>query len=192
MNPARAERGTLNSTMRFRLSILACVALSLAACGGGSSGTTTTSAGGASPQDWATGVCTAVNTYELALKSAATSFTQNPSKDGIDKALTSAEGATQTLSTTLRGLGRPNTAAGQTAQKTIENLATKISADVDKVKQAASSGSALQAAATISTTLGSMKGSITTAVTTLQGLHGGELQSAFSSSPSCSKLSGKS
>ena len=178
--------------MRVRLSILACVALSLAACGGGgSSPTTTTTGGGTPPQDWATGVCTAVNTYELALQHAATSFTQNPSKDGIDKALTSAEEATKTLSTTLKGLGRPNTTAGQTAQKTIENLATKISADVDKVKQAASSGSALQAAATISTTLGSMKGSITTAVTTLQGLQGGELQSAFSSSPSCAKLTAK-
>jgi hypothetical protein len=36
-----------------------------------------------------------------------------------------------------------------------------------------------------------MKGSITTAVTTLQNLHGGELQSAFASSPSCAKLTGK-
>jgi hypothetical protein len=177
--------------MRVRLSILACLALSLAACGGGSSATTTTAAsGGASPQDWATGVCTAVNTYEVALQSAATSFTQNPSKAGIENALTAAEQATQTLSTTLKGLGKPNTVAGQTAQSTIENLATKISADVTRVKQAASSGSALQAAATISTTLGSMKGSITTAVTTLQNLHGGELQSAFASSPSCAKLTG--
>ena len=178
--------------MRVRLAILACVALSLAACGGGGNSSTTTAAsGGASPQDWVTGVCTAVNTYELALTSAAKSFTQNPSKDGIDKALTSAEQATQTLSTTLKGLGRPNTTAGQTAQKTIENLATKISADVDKVKQAASSGSALQAVTSISATLGSMKGSITTSVNTLQSLQGGELQSAFSSSPSCKKLTGK-
>jgi hypothetical protein len=177
--------------MRVRLSILACVAFSLAACGGGNSATTTTAAsGGASPQDWATGVCTAVNTYEVALQSAAKSFTQNPSKAGIQNALTAAEQATQTLSTTLKGLGKPNTVAGQTAQSTIQNLATKISADVTKVKQAASSGSALTAAATISTTLGSMKGSITTAVTTLQSLHGGELQSAFASSPSCAKLTG--
>lgn len=188
---AEAGRGTLDTIMRIRLSILACVALSLAACGGGNSTTTTAAAGGASPQDWATGVCTAVNTYELALQTAAKSFTQNPSKAGIDKALTGAEQATQTLSTTLQGLGKPNTVAGQTAQTTIENLATKISADVDKVKQAASSGSTLQAAATISATLGSMKGSITTAVTTLQSLHGGELQSAFASSPSCTKLTGK-
>ncbi len=177
--------------MRVRLSILACVALSLAACGGGNSTTTTAAAGGASPQDWATGVCTAVNTYELALQNAAKSFTQNPSKDGIDQALTNAEQATQSLSTTLKGLGKPNTAAGQTARTTIENLATKISTDVDKVKQAASSGSTLQAVASISATLGSMKGSITTAVTTLQNLHGGELQSALASSPSCTKLTGK-
>jgi hypothetical protein len=179
--------------MRIRLSILVCVALSLAACGGGgnSATTTTTSSGGAAPQDWATGVCTAVNTYEVALQTAATSFTQNPSKAGINKALTAADQATQTLSTTLKGLGRPNTSAGQTAQKTIENLATKISADVNKIKTAASSGSTLQAAATISTTLGSMKGSINTAVSTLQSLQGGELQSAFASSPSCAKLTGK-
>ncbi len=188
---AGVGRGSLVTTVRIRLSILACVALSLAACGGGNSTTTTSAAGGASPQDWATGVCTAVNTYELALQTAAKSFTQNPSKDGIDKALTGAEQATQTLSTTLKGLGKPNTVAGQTAQTTIENLATKISADVDKVKQAASSGSTLQAVTTISTTLGSMKGSITTAVTTLQNLHGGELQSAFASSPSCTKLTGR-
>ena len=120
---AEARRGTLGTIMRIRLSILACVALSHAACGGGNSATTTTTAavGGASPQDWATGVCTAVNTYELALQTAAKSFTQNPSKAGIDKALTGAEQATQTLSTTLKGLGKPNTVAGQTAQTTIEN-----------------------------------------------------------------------
>lgn len=178
--------------MRVRLSILVCVALSLAACGGGggNNATTTTTAGGTPPQDWATGVCTAVDTYEAALQTAATSFTQNPSKAGITKALDGAQKATQSLSTSLKGLGRPNTAAGRTAQKTVENLATKISADVNKIKTA-SNGSALQAAATISATLGSMKGSITTAVSTLQSLQGGELRSAFASAPACKRLTGK-
>lgn len=176
--------------MRVRVAILVCVALSLAACGGGKSSTTTTAAGGTPPQDFATGVCTAVNTYEVALQTAATSLVQNPSRAGIEKALNGAQQATRSFSTTLKGLGRPNTAAGQTAQSTIENLATKISADVDKIKQSASSGSALQAATTVTATLGSMKGSITTAVNTLQNLHGGELQSAFASAPACKKLTG--
>ncbi len=175
--------------VRVRLSILVCVALSLAACGGGNS--TTTTAAGPTPETWANGVCTSVNTYELALQTAAKSFTQNPSKAGIENALTGAEQATQTLSTTLHGLGKPNTTAGQTAQATVEGLATAISGDVDKIKQAASSGSALTAAATISTTLASMQASLTGAVDKLQSIHGGELQSAFASAPACSKLRGK-
>jgi phage-related protein len=177
--------------VRVRLSILVCLALSLAACGGGHSGTTTTTAAGPTPQTWANGVCTAVNTYELALQNAAKSFTQNPSKTGIQNALSGAEQATQSLSTTLHGLGKPNTAAGQTARTTIENLATAISHDVDTIKQAASGGSALTAAATISTTLASMKSSITGAVDKLQNIHGGELQSAFASAPACAKFRGK-
>jgi hypothetical protein len=175
--------------VRFRLSILACVALTLAACGGGKS-TTTTAASGPSPQTWANGVCTSVNTYEAALRTAAKSFTQNPSKAGIKNAVTSAEQATQSLSTTLHGLGRPNTTAGQTAQTTVENLATEISHDVDTIKQSASNGNLLTTAATVSTTITSMKKSLTTAVTKLQSIQGGELQSAFASAPACSKLTG--
>jgi hypothetical protein len=175
--------------VRVRLSILACLALSLAACGGGS-GTTTTAASGPSPQTWANGVCTSVNTYEAALQTAAKSFTQNPSKAGIQSALTGAEQATQTLSTTLHGLGRPNTTAGQTAQTTVENLATAISHDVDTIKSAASNGNVLTIAATVSTTITSMKKSLSTAVTKLQSIQGGELQSAFAAAPACSKLTG--
>ena len=189
MNTWALGRATL-LVMRGRVSILVCVVFLLAACGGGRSGTTTTT-GASSAETWAGGVCTAVVTYQHALQNAATTFTQNPSKSGIDHALSGAEQATHSLSTTLHGLGKPDTSGGQTAQKTIDDLATTISGDVDTIKQAASSGSALTAAATISTTLTSMKASITGAVDKLQNLDGGELKSAFASAPSCATLNGK-
>lgn len=188
MNPGARNRANL-LVVRARLSILVCVALLLAACGGGKSATTTTAAG-ATPEDWAGGVCTAVNTYQLALQNAATTFTQNPSKSGIQDAVSSAQQATHTLSTTLKGLGKPNTASGQAARKTINDLATSISNDMATVKQA-SKGSTAEAATSVLTTVGSMKSSITTAVNTVENLNGGELKSAFASAPSCAKLKSK-
>jgi hypothetical protein len=173
--------------MRGRLWILVCVALSLAACGGGHSATTTTTEG-MSADAWAGGVCTAIDTYEQGLQNAATAFAQNPSKSGIQQALTKAEQETHNLGTSLKGLGRPNTSNGQAAQQTVENLATTTSADVHTIKQAAT-GSTLQAATTITSTLSSMKTSITTSVNKLKNLNGGELKSAFASAPSCAKLS---
>jgi len=176
--------------MRGRLSILVCVAFSLAACGGGHGATSTTTAEGMSADAWAGGVCTAINTYEQGLQNAATAFTQNPSKAGIQQALTKAEQETRTLGTTLKGLGKPNTASGQAAKQTVSNLATTTSTDVSTIKQAAS-GSALQAAATVTSTLSSMQSSITASVNKLKNLNGGELKSAFASAPSCAKLSSK-
>jgi hypothetical protein len=184
------DSGVNLSVMRGRLSILVCVAFSLAACGGGHGATSTTTATGMSADAWAGGVCTALNTYEQGLQSAVTAFTQNPSKSGIKKALTKAEQETRNLSESLKALGKPNTASGQAARQTIDNLATTISADMSTIKQAAS-GSKLQAATTVSSTLGSMKTSATTSVNKLQSLNGGELKSAFASAPSCAKFSSK-
>jgi len=176
--------------MRGRLSIVVCVAFSLAACGGGYGGNHTTTAEGMSADAWAGGVCTAINTYEQGLQSAATAFTQNPSKSGIQQALTKAEEETRNLGTTLKGLGKPNTTSGQAARQTVNNLATTTSADVNTIKQAAT-GSALQAATTVTSTLSSMQASITASVNKLKNLNGGELKSAFASAPSCAKLSSK-
>jgi hypothetical protein len=188
MNNRGEGRANL-SAMRGRLLILVCVAFLLAACGGGKSGTTT-AAEGMSADAWAGGVCTAINTYEQGIQNAATAFTQNPSKAGIQQALTKAEQETRTLGTTLKGLGKPNTTSGQAARETVNDLAATTSADVSTIKQAAS-GSALQAATTVSSTLGSMKTSITASVNKLENLNGGELKSAFASAPSCAKLSSK-
>lgn len=141
---------------------------------------------------WAGGVCSAVTSYQKALAQAASAFTTNPSKAGINHALSQAEQATQHLATTLKGLGKPNTAAGQAARATTDDLATTISNDVKTIKHAASSGSGLQAASTVASTLPAMKTSITHAINKLKGLHGGELRAAFASAPSCKKLTGSS
>jgi hypothetical protein len=174
--------------MRGRLSILVCLAFVLAACGGGGSGTTTTS-GASSAEQWAGGVCSAVSTYEHALTHAASSFTKNPSKAGMDDALSQAKQATDQLTTTLKGLGKPNTAAGQAARTTVEDLATTISSDVKTIEHTANAN-ALQAATSIATTLTAMKTSITQAIDKLEGLNGGELKDAFDSAPSCAKVTG--
>ncbi len=70
----------------------AAVALAAAGCGSSSSNNTT------SAETWANGVCSAFSTWETSLKSLQSTATSGGvTKDSLNAAVTTAQGATQTL-----------------------------------------------------------------------------------------------
>jgi hypothetical protein len=164
----------------------------LAACGGGGKSTTSTTTPTA--QDWASGVCSAISTWEAALKSAAAPVTAgNLSKQSIDKAISGAEAATGELKKQLTGLGKPNTSAGQQAKQAITQLSSELQSGVGTIKNATSSAVGLSEVSTITGTLATMGGQISSTVATIKKLSGqGELAAAFENASSCKSLAKQS
>ena len=174
--------------------VAASMALLAAGCGssGGSSTTTTTTSASAT-ETWASGVCSSITTWQAAIKTAADSVKSNPTKSGLQTAAGDAKSATDTLASDLKGLGKPDTQAGQQAKDSLDTLSTTLQKDTttieDAVKNASGLNGVLTAASTVTGTLASMGTAVTTTFTALQGLDAkGELKSAFASSSDCSSL----
>ena len=120
---------------------------------------TTTSA--SATETWATGVCTSITTWQAALKSAAGSLKSNPTKNGLQTAGNDAKAATQTLASDLKGLGKPDTQAGQQAKNSLDQLSTSLQQDVATIESAVKGASglsgALKAVPTVTATLATME-----------------------------------
>ncbi len=86
--------------------LVACLAFVAAGCGGKSEPAAVPT------NDWANDVCGALVTWTTTMKSLASSLKSNPTKAGLQDAVTKAEDATKTLSSDLKGLGKPDTAGG--------------------------------------------------------------------------------
>jgi len=147
--------------------------------------------------EWANDVCGALVTWTTTMKSLATSLKSNPTKAGLQDAVNQAEDATKTLSSDLKGLGKPDTQAGQQAKDDISTLSDQLSADVDKIQSSVNDASGvsgtLSAISVASATLVTMGQQVSTTFGDLQKLDAkGELESAFSSSSSCKQLTGSS
>lgn len=172
------------------LGALAVAVVVAAGCGGDD--TTATSA----TTEWAGGVCTALVTWKDAVAGAGESLQGgNLSADGLKGAAGDVEEATRTLADDLKGLGRPDTQAGQEAQDTITTLADDLAGEADTIASAVDNasgvGEVLQAASTVSSTLVTMGQQVGSAVSQLEGLDGAqELKDAFAEADSCSGLSG--
>jgi len=169
--------------------LLAALALAAAGCGGKSQPKATPTA------DWANSVCGALVTWTTTMKSLASTLKSNPTKAGVQDAVTQAQDATKTLSTSLKGLGKPDTQAGQQAKDDINQLADELSTDVNKIKSSIESASGvsgvLGAVSTASSTLQTMGQQVSATFGELQKLDAkGELEKAFSSSASCKQLTG--
>jgi hypothetical protein len=164
--------------------ILACAAFAVAGCGSSSkSAQTMTTA------DWADGVCSAVTTYRGSLTDAVNSVKSNPSKAGLQDAADATKSATDTFVSDVKGLGKPNTNAGQQAKDTIDTLSNSLGEDVSAIQDAAGTGG-LQGVSVVTGTLATAKTQVTTAVKSLEGLDAkGELTNAFSKAPSCASMS---
>jgi hypothetical protein len=183
--------------------VVAGVAVLAAGCGSSSSSSTstpttttstaTTTTGASATDAWANGVCSAFATWQASIKSALTSVKNNPSKDALTSAANDAKSATETLASDLKGLGKPDTTAGQQAKASLDQLSKTLTNDVDTIKTAvsgASSASDLASAVSVAkTTLTAMGKEITSTVNDLKSLDTkGELEKAFAQSTACSSL----
>jgi len=189
MTPKRRTRAL---TMRwlFPLALVVVIAALAAGCGGSKKPPTTA--------EWADGVCSAVSTWEDALKSAAQPITSGDvSKDSLKTAADDAKSATDTLTSDLKDLGKPDTQVGQQAQDQIDTLTGQLQADVDTIKSAAEGASGMSditaAVTTATTTVATMKTQVNATITSLKQLNAkGELTTAFQQSSSCQQLTGGS
>jgi len=166
-------------------------ALVLAGCGG-SSGTTTTTSATAS---WAEGLCSAVTQYSTAVKGAAQTLTSgNVSSEGLQEAADSVKSATNELTSTVNGLGGPQTQARQTVQSTLTGLTSSLQGYASSIgKTVASDESALTTVNAVSSTLLQAQTAVTQARDHLQQVDAkGEIRSALSQAPSCAPYLEKS
>lgn len=168
----------------------AAVALAAAGCGSSSSNNTT------SAETWANGVCSAFSTWETSLKSLQSTATSGGvTKDSLNAAVTTAQGATQTLAKDLKKLGKPDTASGQQAKDDLNQLSDELNSSAqtitDAMDNASGAAGVLTAISTISATLVTMGKDVSTTITSLQKLDPkGELKSAFKNASSCKTLTG--
>ena len=150
-----------------------------AGCGGGDDTSAT--------EAWAGDVCSSLTAWVDAIESATASIQSNPSMDGLRSAVDDAKQATETLTDDLRGLGRPDTEAGQEAEQTIDELATELQSGIDEIESESSDG--LGALTALSATLTTIGGKVSSTFDQLEQLDaGGELQDAFENSDSCDEL----
>jgi hypothetical protein len=144
------------------------------------------------PAAWADGVCTALATWRTDLRTAAGEVKADPSKAGLQQGVDDAKKATTTLTDSLRGLGKPQTTAGSTAQATLSNLQTQLQHGVTSIEDAVAgisgaSGS-MQAISSVTGTLATMRTQVASAADTLRSMQTGELEQAFQSSSTCTQL----
>ena len=179
------------STTRLAALAAVFVAVLLASgCGGGSS----SSSGTKPAEDWANSVCGAITNWTSSVRKTGNELRGgNVNKDSLNNAVNEFETSTKQLSQDLKGLGRPDTDAGQKAQASVEKLANEIQTDADKIKseiKGASSLTGLQKAlANVGATLQHMGAQVTSTFQELGSLDAkGELESAFKKADKCSGL----
>jgi uncharacterized phage infection (PIP) family protein YhgE len=162
------------------------VALIAGGCGGGSKTTT--------PQEWANSLCSSLNTWKDSVVKAANSLSGgNVTRDSLKRAADDVKDATHTLTDDLKGLGKPNTQAGQEAKDTVDQLSTQLKDGADKIESAAndvSDGSGvLQAMSVVAGAFTTMGNQIRAAYNKVRSLKGGqELTNALTNSDSCKTL----
>jgi hypothetical protein len=180
--------------MKLALLPVALAAVLAAGCGGGSS----SSSSSPSPKDWANSLCTAITTWSTSVKNSGQSLQSgNLSKDKLKQTTNDIKSATHTLAEDLKGLGKPNTDAGQQAKDAMDQLSSQVDDDVAEMQKAAdkaagSGASGAAAAATsIASTLSKMGTQISTAASKLQSADAkGDLEKGFRDAPACKNLTG--
>ena len=175
-----------------RVAALATVVVTVAlvsGCGGSSSSDTKPA------EDWANSVCSAITTWTTSVQQTGKDLQGNVNKDSLNKAVNDFESSTKQFADDLKGLGRPDTDAGDKAQASVEKLASEIQSDADKIKSEAksASGSGIkgyqQALTSVGGTVQQMGQQVTSTFQELGNLDAkGELESAFKKADKCSSL----
>jgi uncharacterized protein YoxC len=172
----------------LRVASVAAVAAALviaAGCGSGDDSSAT--------EQWASSACSAVNTWTSSLESIGDTLKEDPTKDSVEKAYDDLMRSTQTLVDDLKGLGQPDTEAGEEAQDAVDSLADDLDQSLDEMQTALDDASGasgvLSAISVVSANLATMGDDVSSTVDKLQQLDaGGELKDAFEQADSCADL----
>ena len=140
--------------------VLVAVALLAAGCGGSSD---SASSDATPTAEWADGLCSAITTWTSSLTTIGDTLKGgNLSKDSLTSAVDEAKSATETFTSDLESLGKPDTEAGQQAKDAVDQLSTEIQADMTKIEDAVDGASGvagiLAAVPVISSTLDDGRG----------------------------------
>ena len=181
---------------RAATGLLVVLALAVAATGcGGSDNSSDTSAA----DEWASGFCGAVTDWKNSLKDITSRFddTSNLSADGVQSAADDARSATDTLISSIKDLGAPDTESGQEAKDAIDSLSTTLDTEMSSIQDTAKGVSSLTeipgAISTISTSVAAMSAAFSQTLTTISDADTkGELKTAFEDSPDCADLTNDS
>ena len=161
-----------------------------AGCGGGGSKGNDTS----SPDEWADSFCSAIGNWADSLTGAVRSISEtNLSEDTLKSAASDANDANTKLKEDLQDLGKPETAGGQQAQESIDQLTKELDKGMDKIDSAAKDVSGPQdvsgALSTVSSTLVTMGTELQTRLREIRNADArGELNRAIAGSSSCTSL----
>jgi uncharacterized phage infection (PIP) family protein YhgE len=189
------EKPTLTSALA---ACFASFALFAAGCGGddqSSSQTTTEASTGASTDKWADSFCSALTAWKNDLEEAAEPLTDlsSLSEESLQQAAHDAQTATETLSDSLKGLGRPDISSGEQVRSSVQDLATDVENSANEIETAVEGVSSFadipSAIDTITTAVTDMGTEVDGAVQTLEDADvGGELLTAFADADSCGEL----
>jgi len=165
------------------------LAASLAAgCGGDDGG------GDSSAAAWADDVCSAITTWSDSVTSTADSLRGgNLSEDAVKSAVDDLKSATSDFVDDVRGLGKPDTEAGDKAKESLDQLADDADENLSTIQSAVDNASGVsglvQAVTAVGTALSTMGTQISSTFTELEQLDaGGELEAAFKDADSCKAL----
>ena len=157
-------------------------------CGGDDAG------GSSSAIEWADGVCSAITTWSESITSTADSLKGgNLTEEELRSAVDDFESATSEFVDDLRGLGEPDTEAGDKAKESLDQLSRNVEENVSKMKSAVDDASGVsgivEAATAVSASLSTMGEQLSSTFAELKQLDpGGELKRAFSEAHSCDEL----
>ena len=169
--------------------VIAVCALVAAGCGSSNDSSDTTPT-----TEWADGLCSSITTWQSEITTIVNSLKGgNLTQDSLTAAVDDAEEATRNFTTELKGLGRPDTDAGQQAQDSVNELTTQIDEDMTKIQDAVSNASGvagvIAAVPTITSAIQSAGNQVADTISGFEELDAkGELESAFKDADSCEDM----
>lgn len=186
-----------NHLLSSRLIVVSAVvvaAILAAGCGGSSDSDSSSDASPAS--EWASGLCSAITTWTSAISSIGDSVRGGDlSMDTLTTVVDDARAATETFTSDLEALGKPDTEAGQQAKESIDQLSSAVKDEVATIEESLDEASGvagiLKAVPAVTAALAKMGTEVSSTISDLESLDAkGEFESAFEDSSSCSELMG--
>ena len=168
--------------------VVAFLAAALASGCGGDDG------GDSSATEWADDVCSAITSWSESVSSTAASLSDgNLNEDSVRSAVDDLESATSDFIDDMRGLGTPDTEAGEQAREALDQLADiadeNLSAMQNAVDDVSGVSGVVEAVTAVSAAISTMGAQLSSTFAELEQLDpGGELEEAFNEAGSCDEL----